>query len=96
MMGTLFGTHWAFLTRQFSKKNIFDDKYSVQCAIFVIMCCQYIERDILDETIDLSQTSPESMYQGRFFSIAKSATDPAHRRIVISLFIFFCDDLIES
>jgi len=70
-VGELFGTFWAILTRQFNKKNIFDDKYAVQCATFVRMCYQYIEKDFLPEDIDLTHSSPETIHQSQIFSYRK-------------------------
>jgi hypothetical protein len=65
----LFGTLWAILTRRLSKKNIFDDKYAVQCSTFVRMCCQAIGKDILaGSPTDISNTSPEKIYQSQAFT----------------------------
>ncbi len=67
-IGELFGTLWAIIFRRLSKKNIFDDKYAVQCATFVRMCYQYINWDILTGPVDLTNTSPEAIYQSDVFS----------------------------
>ena len=65
----LFGTLWAILTSRLSKKNIFDDKYAVQCATFVRTCYQAIGKDILTSSpTDLSNTSPEKIYQSQVFT----------------------------
>lgn len=65
----LFGTLWAILAGKLSKKNIFDDKYAVQCATFVRLCYQAIGKDILTgNTTELSNTSPEKIYQSRVFT----------------------------
>jgi hypothetical protein len=65
----LFGTLWAILAGKLSKKNIFDDKYAVQCATFVRLCYQAIGKDILTGNItELSNTSPEKIYQSRVFT----------------------------
>lgn len=65
----LFGTLWAILTRRLSKKNIFDDKYAVQCSTFVRICYQVIGKDILTGSpTDISNTSPEKIYQSQTFS----------------------------
>jgi len=68
-VGELFGSLWAILTRQLNKKNVFDEKYAVQCATFVRMCYQAIGRDPLTGTIDLTHTSPEKLYQSPLFTI---------------------------
>jgi len=70
-VGELFGTLLAYITRRFNKKNIFDDKYAVQCATFVRMCYQYIEKDFLPEDIDLTHSSPETIHQSQIFSYRK-------------------------
>ena len=43
----LFGTLWAMVTRTLHKRNIFDMKYAIQCATYVRMCYQAIEKDPL-------------------------------------------------
>lgn len=70
-VGELFGTLWAIITRSLSKKNIFDDKYAVQCATFVRMCYQHINRDILTGPDDLTHTSPEKIFQSQVFTFRK-------------------------
>ncbi len=67
-IGELFGTLWAILTRRLNKKNIFDDKYAVQCATFVRMCYQHVGRDPLDSTIDLTHTAPEVLHRSDRFT----------------------------
>ncbi len=67
-MGELFGTLWASLTRRLDKKNIFDDKYAVQCATFVRMCYRDIGRDPLGAAVDLTNTSPEAFFRSDVFS----------------------------
>jgi len=67
-IGELFGTLWAILCRRLNKKNIFDDKYAVQCATFVRMCYQSIDRDILTGPVDITHTSPEAIYQSNVFT----------------------------
>lgn len=65
----LVGTFWVILSNKLSKKNIFDDKYAVQCATFVRMCYQAIGKDILTgSSTDLSNTSPEKIYQSQVFT----------------------------
>ena len=68
-VGELFGTLWAILTHRLSKKNIFDDKYAVQCATFVRLSYQKINHDPLDGSIDLSNSSPEKMFHSTAFSV---------------------------
>jgi len=67
-VGELFGTIWATLTRRLDKKNVFDDKYAVQCATFVRMCYRDIGRDPLGTVVDLTNTSPEAFYRSDAFS----------------------------
>ena len=67
-VGELFGTLWAILTRSLSRKNIFDDKYAAQCATFVRMNYQKINHDPLGSPIDLSNTSPEKIFQSSTFT----------------------------
>jgi hypothetical protein len=70
-VGELFGTLWAIITRSLQKKNIFDEKYAVQCATLARMCYQSIGRDILTGAIDLTHTSPEKIYQSQVFTFRK-------------------------
>lgn len=67
-VGGLFGTLWAIIFRRLSKKNIFDDKYAVQCASFVRMCYQHIKHDVLKSSVELSHTSPEAIFQSELFT----------------------------
>ena len=67
-VGELFGTLWAIVTHRLSKKNIFDEKYAVQCATFVRMCYQAIGHDPVTGPVDLTNTSPESFYQSSLFT----------------------------
>ena len=67
-LGELFGTLWAIIFKKLSKKNIFDDKYAVQCATFVRMCYQHIGKEILIGPTDLTHTSPEAIYQSQVFT----------------------------
>jgi hypothetical protein len=68
-IGELFGTLWAIITRTLDKKNIFDDKYAIQCSTFVRMCYQSIGRDPLVAMTDhLSNTMPERLFQSDRFS----------------------------
>lgn len=63
-VGELFGTLWAMLTNTLHKRNIFDEKYAIQCATFVRMCYQAIGKDpLVTSTDDLSNTSPERIWQ---------------------------------
>jgi hypothetical protein len=65
----LFGTFWAIITNRLSKKNIFDDKYAVQCSTFVRMCYQAIGKEILTGSpTDITNTSPEKIYQSQMFT----------------------------
>jgi len=70
-VGELFGTLWAILTNRLSKKNIFDDKFAVQCATFVRMCYEYINREIISGPIDLTHSSPEKIYQSQLFTFRR-------------------------
>lgn len=70
-VGELFGTLWAIITRSLNKKNVFDDKYAVQCATYVRMIYQSINRDPLTGATDLTNTSPEKLYQSTMFTIRK-------------------------
>ncbi|MEK9137993.1 MAG: hypothetical protein AAB393_12780 [Bacteroidota bacterium] len=64
----LFGTLWAMLTGTLHKRNIFDEKYAIQCATFVRMCYQAIGKDSLTGAADhISNTSPERLYQSNVF-----------------------------
>jgi hypothetical protein len=67
-IGELFGTLWAIITRRLNKKNIFDDRYAVQCATFARLCYNAIGRDILGPAIDESNSSPEKIFQSTVFS----------------------------
>jgi len=63
-LGELFGTLWAILTKRLNKKNVFDDKYAVQCATYVRMVYQKIGKDPLPGGgVDLTHTSPEKLFQ---------------------------------
>jgi hypothetical protein len=68
-VGELFGTLWAILTRHLSKRNIFDDRYAVQCATFVRMCYRDIGRDPIAPAVDLTHTSPEALFQSPAFAV---------------------------
>ncbi len=46
-VGELFGTLWAILTGNLSKKNVFDNKHAVQCATFVRTCYRDIQKEII-------------------------------------------------
>lgn len=66
----LFGTLWAMRTGTLHKRNIFDMKYAIQCATYVRMCYQAINKDPLAEsTDDISNTSPERLSQSTLFTI---------------------------
>jgi hypothetical protein len=66
----LFGTLWAMRTGTLHKRNIFDMKYAIQCATFVRMCYQAINKDPLaDSTDNISNTSPERLSQSALFTI---------------------------
>lgn len=68
----LIGTLWAMLTGTLQKRNIFDEKYAIQCATFVRMCYQAIARDpLVGSTDDLSNTSPERLYQSSMFTLTQ-------------------------
>jgi hypothetical protein len=67
-IGELFGTFWAIVTRKLKKKNIFDDKFAAQCSTFVRMCYQGINREIILDGTDLTNTTPESIYQSNIFT----------------------------
>lgn len=67
-VGELFGTLLAILFRKLSKKNIFDMKHAIQCATFVRLCYQSIQRDIFTSTTDLTNTSPEEISQSPVFT----------------------------
>jgi hypothetical protein len=65
----LFGTLWAILTKTLSRKNIFDTKFAIQCAMLVRMCYQAINKDPLTGMMDdLSNTSPERIYQSSLWT----------------------------
>jgi hypothetical protein len=66
----LFGTLWAMVTGTLHKRNIFDMKYAIQCATYVRMCYQAIDKDPLaDSTDDISNTSPERLSQSALFTV---------------------------
>ena len=66
----LFGTLWAMWTGRLHRRNILDMKYAVQCATFVRMCYQAIDKDPLAEsTDDISNTSPERLWQSPLFTM---------------------------
>lgn len=69
-VGGLFGTLWAMQTGTLHKRNIFDMKYAIQCATYVRMCYQAIDKDPLaGSTDDISNTSPERLSQSTLFTI---------------------------
>jgi hypothetical protein len=70
-VGELFGTLFAIITGKLNKKNIFDDKYAAQCSTFVRMCYQGIGCEIITDGTDLTNTSPESIYQSNVFTFRK-------------------------
>ena len=66
----LFGTLWAMRTGTLHKRNIFDMKYAIQCATYVRMCYQAINKDPLaDSTDNITNTSPERLSQSALFTI---------------------------
>lgn len=71
-VGELFGTLLGIIFRKLSQKNIFDDKYAVQCSSFVRMCYRHIDRDMLTGPTDhLTNTSPEKIFQSQVFTFRK-------------------------
>jgi hypothetical protein len=70
-VGSLFGTLWAIIAGQISRKNIFNSADAVQCATFVRLCYQSINRDIMATSTDLSNTSPEGISQSQVFTFRK-------------------------
>jgi hypothetical protein len=68
-VGELFGTLWAILTRKLNRRNVFDERYAVQCATFVRMCYQAVGRDPIEGPTDLSHTSPEALWQSQGFAL---------------------------
>jgi hypothetical protein len=65
----LFGTLWAMRTGTLCNRNIFDMKYAIQCATYVRMCYQAIDKDPLgNSTDDISNTSPERLSQSALFT----------------------------
>jgi hypothetical protein len=66
----LYGTLLAMWTGRLHKRNIFDMKYAIQCATYVRMCYQAIDKDPLaGSTDDISNTSPERLSQSPLFTI---------------------------
>ena len=66
----LFGTLWAMWTGRLHKQNIFGMKYAIQCATYVRMCYQAIDRDPLTgSTDDISNASPERLSQSTLFTV---------------------------
>jgi len=66
----LFGTLWAMVTGTLHKRNIFDMKHAIQCATYVRMCYQAIDKDpLVDSTDDISNTSPERLSQSALFNV---------------------------
>jgi hypothetical protein len=52
------------------KRNIFDMKQAIQCATYVRMCYQAIDKDpLVDSTDDISNTSPERLSQSILFTV---------------------------
>ncbi len=69
-VGGLFGTLWAMQTGTLHKRNIFDLKYAIQCATYVRMCYQAIDKDPLAEsTDDISNSSPERLSQSALLTV---------------------------
>ena len=65
----LVGTLIAIATNTVNKKNLFNDKHAIQCSTLVRMCYQSINADPLKGMMDdLSNTSPERIYQSTQFS----------------------------
>jgi hypothetical protein len=75
-VGELFGTLWAMLTGQLRKKNIFDDAHAVQCATFVRTCYRDIQKEIVTDGTDITQTSPEVLSQSQVFTFRKEWAKP--------------------
>jgi hypothetical protein len=66
----LFGTLWAMRTKTLHKRNIFDMKYAIQCATYVRMCYQAINKDpLVDSMDDITNTSPERLSQSALFTL---------------------------
>ncbi len=70
-VGSLFWTLWAITTGHLSRKNIFNSTQAVQCAAFVRLCYQSINRDIMAAGTDLFNTSPEGISQSQVFTFRK-------------------------
>lgn len=65
----LFGTLWAMLTNHLREKNIFNDRYAIQCATFARECYRAANKDPLPRSdASLSNTSPEKIYQSTLFT----------------------------
>jgi len=67
-VGELFGTLLAILTGRMGRRNVFDDRYAVQCATYVRMTYQVIGKDPLTGETHISNTSPEKLYQSTKFT----------------------------
>ena len=68
-VGELLGTLWAIITNTLDKKNIFDEKFAIQCSTFTRMCYRSIGKDPLSgSTDDLSNTVPERLFQSHQFT----------------------------
>ncbi len=67
-VGELFGTLWAILTGKLNKRNVFDNKHAVQCATFVRTCYRDIQKEIVTDGTDLTNTSPEVISQSSVFT----------------------------
>ncbi len=63
----LLGTWWAIITERQWRKNPLDDRNAMYCSSFVRYCYKEADRDFLDSSVAVSNTTPED--------IAKAAGD---------------------
>lgn len=57
----LLGTWWAIIMKKQWLPNPLDDPHAMYCSAFVRYCYKEAERDFLDNTISVSNTTPEDI-----------------------------------
>jgi uncharacterized protein YfaT (DUF1175 family) len=57
----LLGTWWAIIMKKQWLPNPLDDPHAMYCSSFVRYCYKEAERDFLDNTISVSNTTPEDI-----------------------------------
>jgi len=71
----LFGTLWAYLTRNFSRPNPLDLERASYCSAFVNDCYATVERIVPESVVHPTNVSPEHLYQS-------DVRDPVRRELL--------------